>query len=67
MKKANRKNPLIIQVKSDNEIIGTMTCKEFQNYMDRPNTFVSALIKQFNEMKVKLNEPERVQQIINFN
>ena len=67
MKKANRKNPLIIQVKSKDEIIGTMTCKEFQNYMGRTSTFVSVLIKQFNETKIKLNEPERVQQIINFN
>ena len=63
--KANRKNPTLIQVTSNGTVIGTMTTKEFRNYMDNTNSFIQELINRFNERKERIGEPERVTQILN--
>ena len=63
--KANRKNPTLIQVTSNGTVIGTMTTKEFRNYMNNTTSFLPELINRFNERKKHTGEPERVQQILN--
>ena len=64
MKLSNKSNPTLIRVTSNNEIIGHMTCEEFMKYMGRTN-FITSLDEDFNNMKEKMNEPERVEQILN--
>ena len=61
--KANRKNPTLIQVSSNGKAIGTMSTKEFRNYMNSTTSFLPALVEQFNSRKQSIGEPERVQQI----
>ena len=66
MKTANKLNPTIIKVTSYGKTIGTMTTKEFRDYMNS-NDFTANLVKQFNDNKTRIGEPERVEQVLNAN
>ncbi|MFZ1538221.1 MAG: hypothetical protein WAT23_12650 [Chromatiaceae bacterium] len=63
---ANKQNPRLIQVSSHGQVIGTLTCRQFREYMNSRD-FTANLVEQFNQMKARLGEPERVAQIINSN
>lgn len=63
---ANKQNPTLIQVSSHGQVIGTLTCRQFREYMNSRD-FIGNLVEQFNQMKARLGEPERVVQIININ
>jgi hypothetical protein len=61
---ANSQNPTLIQITSNGTVIGTVTTKEFREYMNM-NGFTAALVKTFNEGKAACGEPERAHEIIN--
>jgi len=63
--RADSKNPILIQVTSRGQITGTLTVKQFREYMDSKTEFLAALIDRFNEGKARIGEPERVSQILN--
>lgn len=57
---ARFKSPLIVEVRSAGELIGTLSPEQFMRYCDRPAKFLEELVTMFNEMKARLGEPERV-------
>ena len=61
---ANSKNPTLIQITSNGTVTGTVTTKEFREYMNMSG-FTAALVKTFNEGKAACGEPERAREIIN--
>ena len=61
---ANSQNPTLIQVTSNGTIIGTLTTKQFREYMGIAG-FTQALVNKFNEGKAACGEPEKAQIIIN--
>lgn len=62
--KANKQNPIMIQVTSNGEVTGHLTVKEFREFMGSSD-FIGTLVKQFNEWKERIGEPERVAQVLN--
>ncbi len=65
MAKANRKNPVLVEVTSNGQVIGKLTTKEFRDYMGRSNCFLQDQINDFNELKSRLGEPERASITLN--
>lgn len=54
------KSPLILEVRSDGQLIGTLTPQQFMRYCDRPAKFLKDLVQMFNADKQRRGEPERV-------
>lgn len=63
--RANKRNPILIQISSNDQIIGHMTCEEFRNAAKDKTSFIGDLCKRFNETKKAIGEPERAKQVIN--
>ena len=53
------KSPLIVQISSNGQKIGSLTPQEFMSFSGRVNTFLSEIVNDFNKMKINLGEPER--------
>ena len=60
-----RKEPLKVIVSENSKVIGRLTPTEFMQYCDRPNRFLSDLIKDFNIMKEASGESTRVEVRLN--
>ena len=60
-----RKNPQKVVVTENGETIGVLTPKQFMSYCDRPNTFLSTLVREFNEMKEAAGDGTRVTVYLN--
>ena len=62
--RAHKKSPTLIQVSSNGEVIGHMTCEEFRAASGSRNEFIGTLCEKFNSNKEHISEPERVKQVI---
>jgi hypothetical protein len=65
-----RKEPLMVQVSSNGQVIGKLTTQEFMDYAKKnfgigSQRFLGDYVKCFNEGKARIGEPERVELILN--
>ena len=70
MKRANKHNPLLVEITSKGKKIGTMTPEEFKTYgtpYGYTNGFLNKIVEDFNYMKLRNNEPERAKIVLNTN
>lgn len=61
---ARAKSPLIVQVRSNGQVIGSLSPAQFMRYCDRPAKFLEDLVKMFNDDKARRGEPERVEIVL---
>jgi hypothetical protein len=65
-----RREPLVVKVKSNGVVIGTLSTSEFMDYARRnfgigSQRFLSDYVEAFNKGKESIGEPERVEVVLN--
>lgn len=65
-----RKDPLVVKVKSNGVVIGTLSTTEFMDYAKRnfgigSQRFLPDYVEAFNKGKESIGEPERVEIALN--